>query len=135
LLVFNPFFSFHLWNLRNLRIVSVLTRPPRALGWIETQSQEGAGFAMTELNHVADCTGSCSACPAVGSCPNRVVCRCLKVTEQAIIAAIRVEGARTIRELRTLTGAGDGCTCCHKELRQYLAAYSPSSSPLICSER
>jgi len=28
----------------------------------------------------ADCTGTCNTCPAVGSCPDRVVCRCLKVT-------------------------------------------------------
>jgi len=90
---------------------------------------------MTELDRTTDCTGTCSSCPAVGSCADHIVCRCLKVTEETIITAIRVEGARAIRELRTLTGAGDGCTCCHKELRQYLAVYSPSSSPLICSER
>jgi bacterioferritin-associated ferredoxin len=90
---------------------------------------------MTELDRTTDCTGACSSCPSVGSCADRIVCRCLKVTEETIITAIRVDGARTIRELRTLTGAGDGCTCCHKELQQYLTVYSSSSSPLICSER
>ena len=90
---------------------------------------------MTELDRTTDCTGTCSACPAVGSCPDRVVCRCLKVTEESVIVAIRTHGARTIRELRTLTGAGDGCNCCHQELRQYLTVYSSSSSPLICSDR
>ncbi len=90
---------------------------------------------MTELDRTTDCAGTCSACPAVGSCPDRVVCRCLKVTEESIIVAIRTHDARTIRELRTVTGAGDGCTCCHKELRQYLAVYASSSSPLICSDR
>jgi bacterioferritin-associated ferredoxin len=87
---------------------------------------------MTELDRTTDCAGSCSSCPAVGSCPDRVVCRCLKVTEESIIVAIRTHDARTIRELRTITGAGDGCTCCHKELRQYLAVYAPSKSSVTC---
>jgi hypothetical protein len=34
------------------------------------------------------------------------------------------------------TGAGDGCTCCHKQLKQYLTVYSPSSSsPSMCSAK
>lgn len=81
-----------------------------------------------------DCAGSCAACPAVGSCADRVVCRCLKVTEESVIAAIRTRGATTVLELRTITGAGDGCRCCHKELTAYLAVYAPasSSSPSMC---
>jgi bacterioferritin-associated ferredoxin len=61
----------------------------------------------------------------VGSCADRVVCRCLKVTEETILTAIRLHGTVTVRELRTVTGAGDGCTCCHRELKQYLAVYAP----------
>jgi bacterioferritin-associated ferredoxin len=88
---------------------------------------------MTTLEQTQEtCVGSCRSCPAVGSCPDRVVCRCLKVTEQTIITAIRDAGASSIKELKVLTGAGDGCTCCHKELRVYLEVYSPSPSP-ICS--
>ena len=81
-----------------------------------------------------DCTGSCAACPAVGSCAERVVCRCLTVTEESVIAAIRTRGATTVMELRTITGAGDGCRCCHQELKAYLAVYSPalSASPSMC---
>ncbi len=80
-----------------------------------------------------DCHGACAACPAVGSCAERVVCRCLRVTEETVIAAIRTRGAVTVAELRTVTGAGDGCRCCHKELKAYLAVYSPSvSSPSMC---
>ncbi len=91
---------------------------------------------MTELDRTPDCTGTCRSCPAVGSCPDRIVCRCLQVTERTIVTAIQVRGARTVGDLRTLTGAGDGCTCCHRELRQYLEVYSPSSSaPVICSAR
>jgi bacterioferritin-associated ferredoxin len=57
------------------------------------------------------------------------------VTEETVIVAIREGNARTVLELRTLTGAGDGCTCCHKQLRAYLDVYSPSSSSVICSAR
>jgi NAD(P)H-nitrite reductase large subunit len=83
----------------------------------------------------ADCTGSCRSCPAVGSCADRVVCRCLKVTEQTVIDAIVTLGLRTVKEVRRATEAGDGCTCCHKEIVAYLAVYSSSASPLICSDR
>lgn len=91
---------------------------------------------MTPLDHSEpDCTGTCSACPAVGSCADRIVCRCLKVTEDAIIDAIRVHDLQTVRELRTATGAGDGCTCCHKELRVYLKVYASSASPAMFSAK
>ncbi len=82
-----------------------------------------------------DCTGSCRSCATVGSCPDRVVCRCLQVTEQTIVSAIVTLGLRTVKEVRQATEAGDGCTCCHKELAAYLTAYSPSSSPVICSAK
>jgi bacterioferritin-associated ferredoxin len=91
-----------------------------------------------ELNEpVQDCAGACRSCPAVGSCPDRIVCRCLKVSEEAVITAIVTLGVRTLTELRAATTAGDGCTCCHRELKQYLAVYapSPSSSEPICSAK
>jgi bacterioferritin-associated ferredoxin len=84
----------------------------------------GRAVILATTTNDADCAGACSACPAVGSCAERIVCRCLKVTEETIISAIRVHGTTTIRELRTISGAGDGCTCCHRELKQYLAVYA-----------
>ena len=81
------------------------------------------------------CGGDCRTCPSVGSCPDRVVCRCLGVTEETIISAVVTLGLRTVKEVRTHTEAGDGCCCCHREIAQYLAVYSPSSSSpsVICS--
>jgi bacterioferritin-associated ferredoxin len=90
---------------------------------------------MADLDRTDDCTGTCRTCPSVGSCAERIVCRCLKVTEHTIVTAIRAHGVRSVYELRTVTAAGDGCTCCHKELRRYIEVYSPSSSPAICSAR
>lgn len=93
------------------------------------------GATPMELHQAEDCTGSCRTCPAVGSCPDRVVCRCLQVTEQVVITAIVELGLRTVKEVRSATEAGTGCNCCHRELTAYLAVYSPSSSPNRCSAK
>jgi NAD(P)H-nitrite reductase large subunit len=58
------------------------------------------------------------------SCPDKVVCRCLNVTEAELIRAISNQDLRTIREIRRLTGAGEGCTCCHEQIREYLVRHS-----------
>jgi bacterioferritin-associated ferredoxin len=76
----------------------------------------------TDTSHT--CSGSCRTCAAVGSCPDRLVCRCLKVTEEMVISTITTLGVRTVTELRQATGAGEGCTCCHRELRVYLDVYA-----------
>jgi bacterioferritin-associated ferredoxin len=76
------------------------------------------------------CPGPCSGCP------DRVVCRCLKVTEAVIVEAITTLGVRTLQDLRRTTEAGTGCNCCHKELRALLGAHASSPSPSdICSAR
>ena len=54
------------------------------------------------------------------ACPIRVVCRCLQVTEDEIATTISALGLRTVKEVRQATGAGDGCTCCHAEIREQL---------------
>ena len=52
--------------------------------------------------------------------PDRVVCRCLQVTQEIVLAAVAALELRTIKEIRQHTGAGDGCTACHKNLQKYL---------------
>ncbi|MBY0231706.1 MAG: (2Fe-2S)-binding protein [Gemmataceae bacterium] len=54
------------------------------------------------------------------ACPSRLVCRCLQVTEDALLAALDAGGIQTLRDLRRCTGAGDGCTACHRQLKTYL---------------
>ena len=73
------------------------------------------------------CDGACSSCNMVGSCAVRTVCRCLKIAEDAIIDAIRLGGATSVRDLKLMTGAGDGCAACHKSLNRYLTVYSVDS--------
>jgi bacterioferritin-associated ferredoxin len=64
------------------------------------------------------CPGPCSGCP------DRVVCRCLKVSEETISSAIVSLGLRTVKEVRRSTGAGDGCTCCHAEIRELIEVHA-----------
>ena len=58
------------------------------------------------------------------TCPGKIVCRCLNVTEEQVVNLITSCGLRSIHEIRQYTSAGDGCTCCHAELAQYLERYS-----------
>ena len=60
-----------------------------------------------------------------------IVCHCLQVTEETILGALAVFELRTVKDVRQHTGAGEGCTACHRRLRHLLerqAAQSPSSS-------
>jgi NAD(P)H-nitrite reductase large subunit len=77
----------------------------------------------------------CSNHNDCSSCSERLVCRCLQVTEGELLSAVRGLELRTLKEVRQATGAGDGCTACHKVLRRYLevVVQSSSSSEPICS--
>lgn len=49
-----------------------------------------------------------------------IVCHCLQVTESTLSDAIAVSGISTMKELCRETGAGGGCTACHRRLRELL---------------
>ena len=55
-----------------------------------------------------------------GDCSQRLVCECLQVTEAALIKALTGKEYKTVKDIRRLTGAGDGCNACHKVLKTYL---------------
>ncbi len=63
------------------------------------------------------CAGPCAGCP------DRIVCHCLKVTEDAIADAIVSLGLRTVKCVQSATGAGGGCTCCHESIRELLEVH------------
>jgi bacterioferritin-associated ferredoxin len=73
------------------------------------------------------CPGPCSGCP------DRIVCRCMKVTEEVIVEAITTLGVRTVKEVRRVTGAGDGCTCCHTQIRTYIEAHAAATRPVAAA--
>ena len=74
-----------------------------------------------------DLFSSCSP-DRCDDCPAKVVCRCLNVTESEIVSVIATLEVRTVKELRSLTGAGDGCTCCHGRLRDYLETHAEQTA-------
>jgi NAD(P)H-nitrite reductase large subunit len=53
-------------------------------------------------------------------CSERVVCHCLQVTESTLVQAVTTLDLRTVAEVRHCTGAGEGCTACHRRIKQYL---------------
>lgn len=57
------------------------------------------------------------------TCPDRVVCRCLQVTESEIVETLTTLNIRNVKELRRATGAGDGCTCCHQHLHELIERF------------
>lgn len=55
-------------------------------------------------------------------CEDRVICRCLNVTESDVQTAISAFNVETVRELGRCTGAGKGCMACHGRLRLLISA-------------
>jgi bacterioferritin-associated ferredoxin len=65
-------------------------------------------------------------------CPERFLCHCLQVTESEVVDTIVNLGLRTIDELQRYTGAGGGCTACHRRISLLIESYSAEP---ICSVR
>lgn len=65
-----------------------------------------------------------------------VVCHCLKVTAAEIKTAASLIERPTAACVMNLTGAGGGCTACHRRIRQMISNQCPaaSSSPIICAK-
>ena len=78
-----------------------------------------------DANH-RDCPDPCAG-PCSG-CPDRIVCRCFKVTESVIADAVQTLGLRTVKEVRSATAAGDGCTCCHQEIRALIELHTETTT-------
>jgi len=51
---------------------------------------------------------------------DRIICSCLQVTEREVVTHIATLGLRSVPEVRCHTGAGDGCTACHRLLEKYI---------------
>lgn len=50
----------------------------------------------------------------------RIICRCLHVDEEEILAAFAKRHVRSLKDIIRYTSAGDGCTACHPDLLEYL---------------
>ena len=78
------------------------------------------------MNH-STCQRSCE------TCPDRLVCHCLGVDESTILATLMAHDAPSVKDLCRLTGAGDGCTACHRRLAEYVNRHCYASLLPICS--
>jgi NAD(P)H-nitrite reductase large subunit len=67
------------------------------------------------------CPRDCSSCPELADGSDRIICRCLRVTEAAILGAVDQFGLTTLVEIKCHTEAGTGCTACHKRICRLLA--------------
>jgi NAD(P)H-nitrite reductase large subunit len=65
---------------------------------------------------------------------NETVCYCKNVDKMKILSAITLQGAKTLDEIKRLTGAGTGgdCKnthpegrCCHSDIQEILNLYVP----------
>ena len=76
----------------------------------------------------------CPCSSGCADCSERILCPCLQITEANVKAALVSLEIRSLQDLRQHTGAGDGCTACHKVLRKYIENHAQSSSAEpICS--
>lgn len=60
------------------------------------------------------------------------VCHCLRITEAEIRETADALSAPTVRCVMKETGAGSGCTACHRRIRDLLADQCPPSSSPTC---
>jgi bacterioferritin-associated ferredoxin len=52
---------------------------------------------------------------------DRVVCHCLGISESDIRCALMEGTAECLRSVMRETGAGTGCTCCHRAIKDLVA--------------
>lgn len=55
------------------------------------------------------------------SVSNPLVCLCASVTRKAIVHVVKNRGARTLSDVRRLTGANTGCRKCSSRIEQIIA--------------
>jgi bacterioferritin-associated ferredoxin len=63
---------------------------------------------------------ACNSTAVEGADP--VVCRCLNITESTLKEVTAQCPLMSLCEIARLTGAGTGCTACHRRLRKFFAA-------------
>ena len=50
----------------------------------------------------------------------RIICRCLRISERQLADAASTGMVCTLRDAISKTGAGAGCTACHRRIKQFL---------------
>jgi bacterioferritin-associated ferredoxin len=60
-------------------------------------------------------------CQPMDVANDRIVCRCLGISESEIRCALMDGTASCLRSLMSATGAGTGCNCCHRAIKDLVA--------------
>jgi bacterioferritin-associated ferredoxin len=55
------------------------------------------------------------------------------VTEGTIVEVVTTLGLRTVKEVRAVTTAGDGCTCCHRQIRALIEVHAGVAVPVAAA--
>ena len=70
---------------------------------------------------------------------DQIVCNCLQITESEIRGALSTGAVETLNCIKECTGAGTGCTACHRRIAALMAEHkaqcSGASSSPICIAR
>ena len=77
-------------------------------------------FESAELFVSAKLFDSGSSNVATCEPAERVICHCLQVTESKLCDAQAQCPFTCLRDVAIATGAGTGCTACHRHLRKFL---------------
>lgn len=56
----------------------------------------------------------------------RILCECLKVSEARVAACVRSGRACSVNEVMACTGAGTGCTACHRDIQAVVEKNTPA---------
>ena len=90
----------------------------RAENSAETALATGAGVAIQreclEQEPAQSCDWLTPPAPAY-------LCHCLEITEQDVTEMATSRGLTQLSEVIGCTGAGSGCTACHRAIRRHLA--------------
>lgn len=67
---------------------------------------------------------------------DRIVCHCLQVRTSTIEAAVSAGAVETVKCVMDMTGAGGGCTACHRRIRDLIEQHAADrqvgeTSPLV----
>jgi NAD(P)H-nitrite reductase large subunit len=54
---------------------------------------------------------------------DRIVCHCLQVRESQMQECVVNLGLETVSAVKAHCGAGDGCTACHRRIREIIATH------------
>lgn len=74
---------------------------------------------------------------SIGPCSadtDQIICRCLKVHESTVVEAIELYGAKSWKDVKRLTGAGDGCTGCHCAIKELLLQQQADACGMISEQ-